>query len=331
MTFSGSYDGISALLIVLLVFALLLTLLFIVISPLFIFIAILKRKAERYKQLRSNTIIAQYDPPMNLAPAEIGYLYDMKCDAKELWATLIDLKIRRIVSFSSPKDVKIIDTSLYGSLREFEKFAVYLVSDDAPKPQLVTKNFTIIDENGVPHTQAITLPARRSLSTFTSKVRASLHSRQIKTRSYVYSVIGYGFLVGACISIVPGLFVIGINGDYNGVAYEAWSAAAIESGLFISFFISFFVWPLYLGFGCVAVILWGKLAGRYWLNTSSVRKLWPELEGYRLFLKKVEEDNLQFAVQQGDAKAVFVTILPYIIVLNLDIHWRSAVTIKTQR
>jgi len=330
MTFSGSYDGVSALLIILLVFALLLTLLFIIISPLFILTAILKRKAERYKQLRSSTIIAQYDPPMNLTPAEIGYLYDMKCDAKELWSTLIDLKIRRIVSFSSPDDVKIIDADLYSSLRDFEKFAVYLVSDDAPKPQLVTKNFTVIDENGVPHTQTITLPARRSLSTFTSKVRASLHSRQIKTRGYAYSVIGYGFLVGLCLSILPGLFVMLADGTNNGVAYEAGSMTAIGSGISTSLVLGFFVWPLYLGFGCIAVIVWGKLAGRYWLNTSSVRKLWPELEGYRLFLKKVEEDNLQFAVQQGDAKAVFVTILPYIIVLNLDIHWRSAVTLKTQ-
>ncbi len=58
------------------------------------------RFAHRKKQLINNVIIAEYEPPDNLSPAEVGYLFDSRLGKTELLATLLSLEQRSLVTIN---------------------------------------------------------------------------------------------------------------------------------------------------------------------------------------------------------------------------------------
>jgi hypothetical protein len=70
-TVSGDFSGFSAILFLsVLVFGLFLGV-FTLMFPLIFLVAKLKKKAEYYENLRETAVIAQYQPPHNLSPAEV--------------------------------------------------------------------------------------------------------------------------------------------------------------------------------------------------------------------------------------------------------------------
>lgn len=52
------------------------------------------------------TIVAQYDAPKNMLPAEVGAIVDFKLENKDISATIIDLAIRKYVKIIETKTVK---------------------------------------------------------------------------------------------------------------------------------------------------------------------------------------------------------------------------------
>ena len=115
---------------------------------------------------------------------------------------------------------------------------------------------------------------------------------------------------------------------FNEIKYGPWSSQSLETGLFLMLGFGFFLWPVIWGFGIFVVYLWGKIAGSHWLNTSDVRKVWPELEGYRLFLKQVEIDNAEFATKTNDIEAAVDASLPYTIVFSFNSNWQNVFTTR---
>lgn len=71
------------------------------------------------------TIIAEYEPPDNLTPAEVGTVYDNKADTKDVTATLIDLAIRGYLKIkqtgTGSKDYKFLKLKEPGDLNSYEK------------------------------------------------------------------------------------------------------------------------------------------------------------------------------------------------------------------
>ena len=72
-----------------------LALLFALALPIFVFVKMYRRWKKSGKDPKiDKTIIAQYEPPEDLAPAVVGILIDQKFDIKEVTATVIDLAVK---------------------------------------------------------------------------------------------------------------------------------------------------------------------------------------------------------------------------------------------
>jgi hypothetical protein len=323
------FEGASAVIFLSIVLAVVLLIILIISSPLLILAALLKRRAVRYMNERASTILTQFDPPKDLKPAEIGFLYDMKCDQKEVWGTLLWLHKEKIIRITGKTTVEIIDTKRYELLESFEKAAVNLIDKTAPGAAGKAVTFQHVNANTATHTEStITLPTFRSLGNFTRLVQDSLKAKGYKSKRLLPSIVWYGWLVGLTIPIGAIIYFYSQPVIFDGIERAPWSFQSLTTGLFITLGFGFFLWPVVWGFGMLVVYLWGKIAGNYWLNTADVRKVWPELEGYRLFLKQVEIDNIEFATKTNDIEAAVDASLPYTVIFGFNSNWQNVLTAR---
>lgn len=297
------------------------------VTPLIILTALARRRADDLAKQRIGTIVAQYDPPYGLSPAEIGMLYDMKADALEIRATLFDLVNRGIIRFTEQSSVEVIDQTRYQDLRDYEKIAVRLYAN-APThlneaARIIPVTFT--NESGVSRTIQFSLPPKRSRYAFAAAVRASLREKEYHVRSYILTFLVRAAITGAIISLWP-LLLASFPWTVNGVEYPAWSAEAFGSVIPMALLFIMLLWPLYLAAGALVIWLWATFAGRYWLHSATTRKIWPTLEGYRLFIKQVDLDNIQFESAQAQHFTPVTKTLPYAMVFHLDTKWQQRLT-----
>lgn len=321
VSFSGSYEGFGAYVAFLIVGCLIFTLFGLLLLPMLIIAGLARRQAERFKNQRESTVVAQYEPPHGFTPAEVGLLYDMRCTERDVLATLFELEQRGIVSVVNQHTVKVIDEAAYSGLKEYEKIAIQIAHGDVATnsgPTFVS--ITSIDpETGATTDFEIRLPSRKTLLAFTVAVQNAVRAKGIKMKNYygtfALRVICVAFLLG----LLP-LATAAMPITSNGVDYGAWSPQSIGNALLLTVILGFFLVPVYAVTALVLVWLWTKIAGRYWLNSRQVRALWPELEGYRLYLKQVDIDNIQAEASAGQ---VVTKTLPYAIVFGLDTRWRE--------
>jgi hypothetical protein len=83
------------------------------------------------------------------------------------------------------------------------------------------------------------------------------------------------------------------------------------------------LWPAYIGLAYIIERTLEKRIGAYWIGTKKLRDLWPELEGYRLFLRQTDLGQLQQQMNTAQLSTTHAALLPYAIVLNLPIRWES--------
>lgn len=313
-----SLNGFSVYLVFIILIGIFLSLIFILLTPVLLFSAALRKQAERFRQQRDSTVIAQYEPPYGLSPAEIGLLYDMKCENKEIRATLFLLQQRKIITMDSMSAVSVINPDAYNKLEEYEKVAVRMFAKEASTLEPAkTFPITIASEKGT-QTFNLPVPPAKSKYHFTTAVQQSLATKGYKTKNYTTTFVARVLIASALFGLWP-MVSAALPLDSNGVTYAAWSIQSFGSAVLFTILIGIFAFPLYLLFGYLFMRLYVRIAGRAWLNTKQIRRLWPELEGYRLFLEQVDLDNIQFESVQGSP---VTATLPYAMVFNLDTKWQ---------
>jgi hypothetical protein len=246
-------------------------------------------------------------------------MYDMKCDDKEIRATLFLLQQRKVITLDSMSKVSIINPEAYNRLEEYEKVAIRMFDKKAMALEPTrTVPITIASEN---NTQTFNVPmlAAKSKYHFTAAVQQSLAAKGYKTKSYTGTFIARVLIASALFGLWP-MVSVAIPLDSNGVTYPAWSIQSLSSAVLFTVLIGIIAFPLYLLFGYLFMRLYVRIAGRAWLNTKQIRQLWPELEGYRLFLDQVDLDNIQFESEQGNP---VTATMPYAMVFNLDTKWQQ--------
>lgn len=251
------------------------------------------RFAHRKRQLIQNVIIAEYEPPANLTPAEIGYLFDSRFDKTEVVATLVDLEQRGLVSLSYSKvdglHVEKIVVELPNDLKEHE---LYLLDNLGASSNLSLYSLKII--NG-----------------FKSRVKKSLKNQGfIKPQNETVSYYAQRTLVAYFLITIP-MFLWLMSGSDKSFG------TAIMAFIFI-FILSF---PFLLGLALVAGFIYNNLVGQPGLWTDKLKSMWRELEGYRDFVEQVELDELQFESEDLKIRSKNKA-LPYAIALNLDTDWQ---------
>lgn len=331
VSYSGHFEGTAAYVILLIIAAVLCLLFSLLILPALLLAAIARRRAERIRNERVTTIITQYEPPCGLSPAEVGLLYDMRCQRTEVMATLFDLEQRGIVKLIDSSTVEIINQAAYDSLAEYEKIAIRIAKGetsalDTPR----TFPFTLTDAtSGTTYRFDLPLPQRQSLRAFSQAVQQSIIAKGIPMRNFMLAFLKRAIIVTLVIGLLP-LLTVAMSGESNGVSYNAWSGQAFVGAFTLTIAMGLLLGPAYLASSLFFTWLWTKIAGRYWINTRAARALWPELEGYRLYLKQVDLDNIQFESTDRSGTPVTKT-LPYAMVFGLDTRWQARLEDTAQK
>lgn len=317
---SVNLNGGSAIIVLTII---LIAVILLLISPWLIALAVIRRQAVRLMEERTNTVVAQYDPPYGFSAAEVGLLYDMKCDMKEIYATLLSLQYRNVVTIDQVGSVTLNDSTVYEKLLPYEQIAIRMYDNQAQNlgggPTMQTLA-PVADGTWQPAT--LQLPPPKSRAEFTLAVRQSLDAKGYSTRSYWKAYFVRMFVIAFIVSFWP-IAIIAMSGTTNNHSYSAWSSEAFGTAFAVSALFDLFLWPSYLIVGFIAMQLWVHIAGRSWLNTKQIRQLWPELEGYRLFLKTADLDVIQTEAEAPIQNKVITASLPYAVVFDLDTKWQQ--------
>lgn len=239
------------------------------------------------------TIIAYYEPPLGVHPAEMAFLYDQTFGKEEYLATLFDLERRGYIAIIPTTDT--------------DDFVVSL------KPTFYKERLGNIDLH-VLATLAITKRGQHIYWRDASR-RIALHDRSLQhvvetelvRRGWIterYRDKEYG--------IMTLFFIIAIFGVSAAclipLGYIDWVYA---SAAIVSFI---FWWPTTRSTYFRAL----RMAPRF---NRHFTRVWGQLEGYRLFVEKVELDRIRFANHVAHEKYRHDT-LPYAVALNLATDWQ---------
>ncbi|MEO6761474.1 MAG: hypothetical protein ABI220_03810 [Candidatus Saccharimonadales bacterium] len=308
---SVTLTGIPALLAIGLVVGIAIVVLCILTLPAFLLSAFGRRKAEDYRRARNGTVVSQYDPPLDLSPAEMGYMYDLECGQKELRATLFDLEWQKVITINNQKSVTVINQDFFSKLKDYEQTAIKLFSTSSPAPSVVSS---------VPSPIA-SISAPVDFTEFEFQVAQSLRAKGYIMKSKRL----HRWLLALVIAFVLGLWPMVLALASDGKAESMFSR--ISGGVFDSLGLGVFLFPIYIGAGYLMAKLWMKVAGGQWLAGKNIRQAWYEIEGYRLFIKEVDLDNIQFDATNSPNQAPQRT-LAYAIALNLKTKWQWYFTSK---
>jgi hypothetical protein len=294
-------------------------------GPFFVIVVILSRirqKAEVHARKRAATIVAQYDPPSDMRPAKLGFLYDTNADEREYWATLLDLKQRNIISITdggifmtnhAPQTLNRYESTLIDALGAQNS----LKNSVSNAPQDFYKYIRETVQ---------TLSKSFARTRFQNELRLTLVEKgYLKGTSamifwYIAGTILLSFLLN---SWVLSTMAMPLNVDNGSSSYVSppFSAINIFTAIFLWLIFSLIFFPFSLPFVFIAMKIIKKHGGMYLLGTKKLRAVWPEIEGYRLFLKQTDLDNIQFEATSGQRS--FPETLPYVIALNLINDWQK--------
>lgn len=280
-----------------------LILLFLIVVP-FVFIGIpaiviatLASQASRFGHKKSlemaGVSIAQYDPPENLSPAELGYLIDSRISKPELIGTLFDLEQRGFLTISSGGLEGLKVERLPGmadiTLRAHETFVLDELSGNTPLAIfLITK-----------------------MSGFKKAVLGSLREHNlVKSPSEVVKYyVRRSTIAYAGISIFIMLPSLGSGRNIFDII-----------GSFI--LLSIFLLPMLVVSTFIVAKIYDNIVGQPGLWTEKLKTLWPEIQGFREYVRQVDLDEIQF--ESSKLKMVSKNKnLPYAIALGLNTEWES--------
>jgi uncharacterized membrane protein len=273
-----------------------------------IVVAHAKQKADKIRLLQQNVVIAEYEPPAKLTPAELGFLYDTKLNLAETFATITWLQQQGLVTIDEQDNQLIISNvkSHSESLKEFEKY--------------------ILSQLARHQDQTITKKLLKRMNREVKKVGKNEYHIDFGRPQTIMNeqLEKQGYLVSKKEQIKRSLFrLLFIITALFLLTLWAFKPDTVNETLAFLFFILFFS-PAYF---VVAIFLYAaatKVAGQPWLGSAKLKSIWPEIEGYKYFIKQVELDNLKFDSEQTKGIIKNKT-LPYAIALGFNTGWQDKV------
>lgn len=216
------------------------------------------------RDLRPGTIYPRYEPPAGLSPAALGYIYFQQVKDKLIAATITDLALRHFFSVKVEKTGLIFKDTTYSFFKSDKEFVPAGYNDYHN------------EANGLLHTTIQKGTYNKSLAELMESMKDDLNrnyrrSSRKTTKGFFFSNSRYlalGFLLA-----IPAFVILAI---LNGMK------AAINPWPFV---------PLIIAFILIMIVqyIFFKLLPAY---TAEGRKLMDEIEGYRMYLKTVDEQRL---------------------------------------
>lgn len=250
-----------------------------------------KKKADRIIALQQTVIKAAYEPPAGFSAAEIGFLYDKKISIEETFASIIQLEQAGIVVLERKNGhllLSHVDLAVPIAKQHLNELRKHIIPMQA-------SNITMLKLKSLAWRQTVSV--RNGLieagyfQTFWQQVKQSL----------------------VRIGIVHTLLLL--------LTLAIFRPNTLAAGL-VFFSVTFILSPLYFLTSVLLVNKYTKIAGETWLGTPRLKQLWPEIEGYKLYIQLVEEDNLKFDTEHTKT-VVKNKAHAYAIALGFNTGWRK--------
>ncbi len=255
----------------------------------------------RRKKLQKKVILTEYLAPPNLKPAELGYLYDTKVREIELYACIFDLENRQKlrIDVSNGKSL-IVAVQNDNGLDLHEKYII--------------DKFTGKEIDGF-------IPIE-SLVEFGRQLRQDLVNKGYMEGSYFIAIIKRSlkfilFTYLPSIILFSMLIFIGFMNNSNISVI-----VSIIITIIVAVSASIIIFPGLLIVGILGCLISVRIIGNNWLRTKKLDEIWDKIEGYRIYLRKVELDRLVFNNENYKENSVN-EIQPYAIALGYDTKWRE--------
>ncbi len=294
--FAFEISGIPALLLVIIIVAVPLYLfLYLPFKLVMIVVAHASQKAERLRRLQQQTIVAEYDPPGGLTPAEIGFLFDSKLSLAEIFGTVAYLEQQGLILITEQPDGLLITAgkTVPSNLKKFERYVLDTINEQSGRP--------------------LTLKLMKKMRPLAEQVL----KKQLQEQGYLLAITEQMKRSFDRLLIIVILLVL----LFPVATFQVHTLEGITlTGLFF-----FFAWPLYFIFAFRLYATYKKIAGEPWLGTPKLKEIWSDIEGYRHFIEVVEADNLKFDTETTKGIIKDKT-LPYAIALGFNTGWRQKFT-----
>lgn len=252
---------------------------------------------------RSRTIVTMYESPAGLTPAEIGYIYDASLKAHELVATVFDLEYKNIIKIDEKGKVSLDTVNAQTQpLEAHEKFIIQLI--------VRGEYASVLQDLSIINAQLFKQAVSRSL---VNKGLIQEHFYQRVFFGALKMIRNVFFFYSSLIilSITSLLFVSPIS------ISEVLFMCVISLIAFTLLFT-----PLYVTLGLVLTFIYVKLDGMRWIGTKRLRRTWPDIEGYRTYIKQAQLNRLNFASEELRMKALEKDF-SYAVALRMKIDWKS--------
>lgn len=222
--------------------------------------------SKRYKKFRfqqDQTIVAEYQAPESLSPAEIGYLFGFKSSLSEIYGTIFDLQRR-------------------GFLQVIRRGGNLVVATLEVDPSRLKLHEKYIFGQFVTQKQLNNLGASELLLPFSQTIR-----QQLEVAGYLTgSVVSHYFKVVYRTALLLILVFPGCLLFFGHVAQ------------FIPVIILFAIFFGLIVYAPLALLLawwYTRFAGHAWMGTKKLRAVWPGLLGYQSYIQLAELDRIKYS------------------------------------
>jgi uncharacterized membrane protein len=260
-----------------------------------VFVGMLRLWRTRGRDPELAPVAAQYEPPAQMTPAELGTLIDGKPDMRDITASIVDLAVRGYLHIA-----EIQNDHLFG-LFSSKDYTFTLKRTREQWKDLKKHEQDLLDALFAGSVTSVSLSdLKNKFYKHLPGLRDELYERLVRDGFYtgrpdrvrLLYTIG-GIVLGLAIGFLSSWIMIGV-----GMQPFAGIAAGIASG--------------------VIVILFG------WFMPSRTTRGTRELEkvlGFREFLSRVEGDRLQRVVRTPE---MFEKYLPFAMALGVEDNWAKA-------
>lgn len=292
-------------------------------------------------------VIPRFNPPDNLAPAGVRFIYKMGYDEKALSAAIVSMAVKGAVIIEEvyDKKIKLVKSSSPDKLSSPEKKLYESLFEKSSEMSFVSGTDMI--------------QIRKSISKFKSSLKTEFE------KNYFNSNKRY-LLPGIVISIFT-IFYSGLNTPetFGTIFLTFWTSAwtigvlkilnniyksfidfkeknqlkALLSGIFMSVFaIPFLAGEVFgvtmlvkiTSFYFITFLLLHMATGFYfykWMKAPTMlgQKTIALIEGFREFLTRVEKNRLETLYKNEELPGIFEKFLPYAIALDVEDKWAEKI------
>ena len=246
---------------------------------------------------RRQTVVAWYEAPDALAPAQIGLLSDNKSALQELSATLLDLAVRGYIKISLISEQKWYRKADYrfDKLKDFTDLKNY-------ESSLIDLFFGGAD-------MTVTM------SQVTIKMATSSTSPQ-KIKD-INKQIGQGLKDAGYYNYIPSSGSI-YQLVYHLIFFIIWVGILLSSLMRDTAF-GASITPIIIA--AIVIVVQIILLARHARLTEAGLSEWAKVEGFKLYLKVAESDRINFSDAPAKTPERFNALLPYAVALGVEKEW----------